>query len=223
MPATTSTARRHRSPAGATLAAPRLPQVQRQRRIGLAALAVVLVVGFGALAGALVLRSGDRVAVVAVVHAVPAGGQVKAGDLGIVDVAVAGIPTVPATSLTALVGRYAAVPLISGTLLSPVSLTDQPKPGPGEAVVGLQLPVGRLPMDALHSGDVLRLVLVPRDGAAAGASVLVQRATVLQSNRDAVNGGTAVSVLVPDTQATALTVASARGEVAAARVAKGTG
>ena len=50
--------------------------------------------------------------------------------------------------------------------------------------------------------------------------VLVQRAEVLQSSVDAVNGATSVSVLVDESEATALTVAAARGEVAVARVEK---
>lgn len=221
------TARPRRAPGPQAAPAPRLPQVQRQRRLGLAALAVVLVVGFGALAGALVLRSGDRVQVVAVVRPVAGGTQVQRADLGVVDVAVEGIPTVPAAQLPQLVGRYAVVPLISGTLLSPVALTTESRPGPGQAVVGLQLAPGRLPADGLRSGDVLRLVRVPADGQGpAGAPadpVLVARAVVLQSRADAVSGATAVSVLVDEGEATALTVSSARGEVAAARVQKAGG
>ncbi len=218
--------RRGRGSAPAPPAAPRLPQPQRQRRLGLAALAVVLVVGFGALAGALVLRSGDRVSVVSVVRPVAGGVQIQRADLGVVDVAVEGIPTVPAAQLPSLVGRYAVVPLISGTILSPVATTDQARPGPGQAVVGLQLAPGRLPADGVRSGDVLRLVRIAGDAQAleAGADpVVVPRATVIVADADGVSGATAVTVLVDEAQATALTVASARGEVAAARVEKAAG
>ena len=203
---------------------PRLPQVQRRRRLGLAGLAVVLTVGFGALSGALVLRSGDREAVVTVVNPVPAGAQIERGDLGVVDIAVDGLPTVPASRLPSLVGQFAVVPLISGTVLSPVALAEEALPGAGQAVVGLQLGGGQLPSDGLRSGDVLRVVRIPSgngtDAAPDADLVLVQRAVVLQSSVDAVNGATSVSVLVDESEATALTVAAARGEVAVARVEK---
>lgn len=218
--------RRARSKTGQPPAppAPRLPQVQRQRRLGLAGLAVVLTVGFGALSGALVLRSGDRESVVTVVNPVPAGAQVERGDLGLVDIAVDGIPTVPASQLPSLVGQYATVPLISGTVLSPIALSPEAIPGPGQAVVGLQLGGGQLPSDGLRSGDVLRVVRIPSgsgtDVAPDADPVIVDRAVVLQSSIDAVNGATSVSVLVDESEATTLTIAAARGEVAVARVEK---
>jgi len=198
--------------------------VQRQRRLGLVGLAVVLTVGFGALSGALVLRSGDRESVVTVVNPVPAGAQITRGDLGLVDIAVDGITTVPAAQLASLVGQFATVPLISGTLLSPVALSAEALPGAGQAVVGLQLGGGQLPTDGLRSGDVLRIVRIPgvsgTDTTPDADPVLVARATVLSSRVDAVNGGTSVSVLVDEADATALTIAAARGEVAVARVEK---
>lgn len=212
------------APAAPPPPAPRLPQVQRQRRLGMAAFATLLIVGFGALAGALVLRSGDRVSVVTVVQPVPAGAQLERADLGVTDVAVDGIPTVPAAQLASLVGQFATVPLISGTLLSPVAFSQEALPDRGQAVVGLQLAAGQLPSDGLRSGDVVRVVLVadnPSGAALAARSlVLVERARVLQTTSDAVNGGTAVTVLVDEAEATGLTIAAARGQVAVARVAK---
>lgn len=207
---------------------PRLPQVQRQRRLGLAGLAVLLIVGFGALAGALVLRSGDRASVVSVVTPVPAGAQIQRSDLGLVDVAVDdAIPTVPAAQLQSLVGRYATVPLISGTLLSPVALSETSVPGQGQAVVGLTLTAGQLPTDGIRSGDVLRIVRIPatgdatvRDNGSVVDLVLVDRAKVLQSRADSVNGGTSVTVLVGADEATDLAVAAARKQVAVIRVQK---
>lgn len=207
-----------------TAPAPRLPQVQRQRRLGLAALALVLVVGFGALAGALVLRSGDRTSVVTVVSPVAAGAQIERSDLGVTDVAVDGIPTVPASQLSSLVGQFAAVPLISGTLLSPVALTPDALPAVGDAVVGLQLSAGQLPAQGLRVGDVVRIVLLvdqaQQPALTAEQLVLVPRAQVVQTSTDAVNGGTGVSVVVDADQATTLTIAAARGQVAVALVSK---
>lgn len=224
----TVTTRRKRSATAGVAAAPptpRLPQVQRQRRLGLAALATLLIVGFGALAGALVLQSGDRVSVLSVARPVPAGAQVTQADLGITDVAVDGIPTVPAEQLNRLVGQFAAVPLIAGTLLSPVSLSEDSLPAPGEAVVGLQLAPGRLPADGMRSGDIVRVVRVPAANSASSAqakasAVLVERARVVRVAVDAVNGGTSLTVLVRETEASELTIAAARGEVAVARVSK---
>lgn len=205
--------------------APRLPQVQRQRRLGLAALATLLIVGFGALAGAMVLRSGDRVSVVTVVRPVAAGAQVQAADLGVAEVAADGIGTVPAAARSSLIGQYAVVSLISGTLLSPAALTSEGLPRAGDAVVGLQLAPGRLPADGLRPGDALRVVRVAEENGSASTPaavnpVLVSRATVLKVSADSVSGGTSVTVLVAESEANALTVAAARGQVAVARIAK---
>ena len=136
----------------------RLPQPPRRRRPGLAALAVMLVVGCSAVSASLVLASGDTTAVLTVVRAVPAGQALAAADLGTAELSGSGLTAVAAASRDKILGLTAAVDLVPGSLLTDRMVTREPVPGPGQAVVGLSLKPGLLPEAELRAGTSVMLV-----------------------------------------------------------------
>ena len=111
---------------------PAWPVLRRRISKARLLLAVGLVLAC-ALAGVIVAQRVDiRVPVLAAAHAISAGQVVTADDVTTVKVAAeAGVATVPASQLSTVVGRVAAVPLVAGTLLSPAQFAGPVWPGQG--------------------------------------------------------------------------------------------
>jgi hypothetical protein len=215
---------------GRQYAAPeRLPQPPRRRRPGLAALAVMLVVGCSAVSASLVFASGDTTAVLTVVRAVPAGQALAAADLGTAEISGSGLTAVAATSRDKVLGLTAAVDLVPGSLLTDGMLTREPVPGPGQAVVGLSLKPGLLPEAELRAGTAVMLVRLPAPtgtpssaDAERVAGVLVPRARVLSETSDPTTGGRLVSLLVERSIAAEVSRAAAAGTVSLVVIGPGT-
>jgi hypothetical protein len=193
----------------------RLPAVRRRRRPAVLVLAVVLV-GFGALVNAVAVRQGDRVAVLVVARPVPVGQQIAEADLSVVQVAaVPGLATVPAEQRASVVGRYAAVGLRPGSLLTADAVTVQRAPLVGQAVLAVAVKTGLVPARGLDPGD--RVVLVPVSGdqptqpAADSAPV---HATVVEVGQPDSTGAWAVDVAVDERLAAELADAAASGRLA---------
>lgn len=194
----------------------------RQRNNGFVALAVALVVGLAAIGAYLYASAGAKTPVVMVVHRVEAGQVVARSDLTTVPVA-GGIVAVAGSRLDTVVGQRAAVTLLPDMLVQRSMLTaGQPLPA-GQAQVGVAVHSGQLPADGLSPGDVVQVVALPsRDGTGidAAARVLADHALVFTSRPDpAVNGGTLVTVTVPESVSTAVAAASGAGAVALVKVA----
>jgi hypothetical protein len=99
---------------------------------------------------------------VAVYRPVPLGAQITADDVQIVSITkAAGLNPIPGDELNQVIGKYARVELVAGTLLTPQDLTNQAPPGPGQALIGLNLKVGQRPVRELHAGDHVVLVALP--------------------------------------------------------------
>ena len=199
----------------------RLPQPSRRRRPGLAALAVMLVVGSSAVSASLVLNSGETTSVLTVARAVPAGGVLTAADLGTADISGTGLTAVGASSRDEVVGMTAAVDLLPGTLLSDAMVTREPLPAPGQAVVGLSLKPGLLPEAELKAGTNVMLVrLTAPSGAPVSTAaepsldpILVSRARVLSETSDPTTGGRLVSLLLEQSAAAKVSRAAAAATV----------
>ncbi len=199
----------------------RLPLPSRRRRPGLAALAVMLVVGCSAVSASLVLNSGDTTAVLTVVRAVPAGHVLAQADLGTADISGAGLTAVGASSRDDVVGMTAAVDLLPGTLLSDAMVTREPVPASGQAVVGLALKPGLLPEAELKPGTSVMLVRLaspvggPQATAAepSGEAILVPRARVLSETGDPTTGGRLVSLVLDQSVAAEVSRAAAAASV----------
>jgi hypothetical protein len=222
-PPSTLNGRQHAAPE-------RLPQPPRRRRPGLAALAVMLVVGCSAVSASLVFASGDTTAVLTVVRAVPAGQALAAADLGTAEISGSGLTAVAATARDSVLGLTAAVDLVPGSLLIDDMLTREPVPGPGQAVVGLSLKPGLLPEAELRAGTAVMLVRLPApagtpssaDADRVGSEVLIPRARVLSETSDPTTGGRLVSLLVERSIAAEVSRAAAAGTVSLVVIGPGT-
>lgn len=204
------------APAGLSgLVAPPPPplSVRRQRRPVLIGLAVALI-AVGALgAGAFVVSAGQKVAVLALAQPVARGQVIERADLVTANVAVdPALTPVPAEQLAEVVGRRAALDLARGSLLTREGVTDAPRPGAGQSLVGVALQPGQLPSERLLPGDQVRLVVTSAEGARDGAGLVsATEAEVVSVTGPDEAGLTTVDVLT----------SAAEGPTLAARVATG--
>jgi hypothetical protein len=198
----------------------RVPVPPRRRRPATAALGVLIILGSAGVSGALVLRGDDTTAVLTITRAVPAGHVMTSGDLAPAEISGTGVTGVAATSRAEVVGMTAAVGLVPGALLSPGMLTDDPVPGPGQAVVGLALKPGLLPVTELTPGARVMVVRVVAPGgpqppvepsAGPSSDVLVPEASVLSVAPDQTGGGWLVSIVVDEDAAADVAGAGAAG------------
>jgi hypothetical protein len=203
------------------------PVLRRRISMRRVLLAVGLVLAC-ALAGVIVAKRVDtRVPVLAAAHAISAGQTVTAADVTTVRVAAeAGVATVPASQLSTVVGRVAAVPLVAGTLLSPAQLGGPVWPGSGEAVIAVPVKPGRLP-SGLSAGAHVAVLVVPSGapggvtgpGPGQGGQSQVEKATATVVSVEAAadqSGATVVTLVLSATDATR--VAAASGDVALVRL-----
>lgn len=155
----------NRSTTAPTTTAPGGPAARiqpRRRRPGLAALGLLLVV-LGMLGAYVLIQAiGAGHSYLAVARPVTLGSKVSDADLQVVQVnAVPGLRPIPADQRDQVVGRYARVDLVPGTLLTGDQLTDTFAPEPGQQLVGLELKPAQLPGRALRPGDAVLLVVTP--------------------------------------------------------------
>lgn len=138
----------------------RPPQVARERRPALAALALLLIVG-GALGAAyLVLQNGHRVAAIEITQPLGAGERIPPSALREVNIAVSGgIGYVPWSEAGQVSQFYAASAIPPGTLLTGSMVARVNGLASGKSVVGLALKDGQLP-DGLQAGDHVNLYQV---------------------------------------------------------------
>jgi hypothetical protein len=196
-------------PAGAPMPRRSYP---RRRSPALVSLGVVLVV-IGALAGWQFVQSAtsaDR-QVIAVYQDVPQGEQITADDLQVVGIVpVHGLLPIAASRMSSVVGQYAKVTLVPGTLLTDADLSTSNVVGPDDAVIGLELTANQRPQRTLRPGDHVMLVPIPAangGGAADQADVPVMSilpATVVDVGHPDNQNTAVVDVLVPKGDATAV-------------------
>lgn len=179
------------------------PRIVRERSIrrGRLGAAIALMAVFALGAAALYAYVSQSQPYLAVAQDVPMGAEITTNDL--VTVHINPDPALAAISADRagdVVGMYAAVPLVPGTLLIERALTDQQIPAPGEQVVGIALKPGQMPSTPLRPGDRVLLVTTgdepANDGAPAPAPTI--RATVVHVVAGARNGSVTVSVAVPE-------------------------
>ena len=131
----------------------RAPRAARERKPGLAALALLLILG-GALGAAyLVIQNGHRVAAIEITQALGPGQQIPFGALRQVEIAPGGgVNYVPWGEASQVSQFFAATAIPPGTLLSSGMVARTNNIANGKAVVGLALKDGQLP-DGLQVGD----------------------------------------------------------------------
>lgn len=138
------------------------PSARRRNRI-----AAGIALGAAAIGGNLLVYSSlnDTTTVVQAVDNIPAGAQVTVDMLRTVDVDVdPSVPTIGGDELSALIGQYAKVRIVSGQLV--VGLAFQPEPivDPGKAIVAIEVDADLVPTD-VRERSALQLVILDPDGA----------------------------------------------------------
>lgn len=193
----------------------------RQRRPGWTALALTLVVAFGALGAWLYSSAGAKTAVVVVVREVPAGHAIARTDVS--TVAVAGsVTAIAGERLDSVVGQTTTVHLLPNMLLQRSMISAEPGLTAAQAQVGVAVRSGQIPADGLAPGDAVTVVALPAPDAPATStpSVLVERAEVFAVREDpAQAGGTLLTLVVPTERAVSVAAASGAGRAAVIRVA----
>jgi len=201
-------------PVAAPVAAPRL--AQRRRSPKLIALAVAMVAVGALVAAYAVTLVGSSRHYLAVAEPVAVGAEITAADLTIVRLTTdPALRPIPAGDAGRVVGRYAAVNLVPGTLLVAEHLTDEPVPGPGQSLVPVGLREDRQPVGHLTPGTAVRLVAVPSSSSGGGgdpSDLPIFDATVVDvRSPESRTGGTTVvvNVAVADDDAAAVAALAA--------------
>lgn len=199
------------------------PPPRRPRNIAGATLGVLLVLFCATAVAIYTSNAGHRRPVLVVVRSVRAGAAIGAGDIGEARVAAdSSVRALPGSARSRVIGRIAAVDLLSGTLVTTAELATGPEVAAGTSVVGLNVKLGYAPA-GLRPSVRVRLVFTPnatsgapdpaQRGADASGSVLVPEARVFDVTATPDGQGQIVSVVVDDASAPALAAAGARGEV----------
>ncbi|MFT3851490.1 MAG: SAF domain-containing protein [Ilumatobacteraceae bacterium] len=176
-------------------------------RLRIAAGALLAAVAVGVML--LIFATADkRIAVLQLIHDVPAGQQLAADDVRTIEVSAdPTLAIVHAGNLDVVVGRYAKVRMTSGALLTEPMLQSAPLVAPGSAVVAVTIPSGELPV-GLRERSQIQLVFPPTGSAADVPPVPVTgRVVGLPTAPDSVTGKLSLSVEMA--AADAVTVAAA--------------
>jgi SAF domain len=156
-----------------------------------------------------VFASADkRMPVLQVVRDVPAGTQLSAGDLRIIEVSVdSSLAVVPSSQMVAIVGQYAKVRIVAGSLVATPMLQGAPLVAPGAAIVAVSVPSGELPVGLRERSRVL--LVFPQSSAADVAPEPVEgRVVGLPQSTDTVTGRESLSIEVAVGDAAVLAAAA---------------
>lgn len=201
----------------------------RQRRTGLAALAVALIVGGALAAGLLAVRMDSREPVLAAAVDIAPGTLLGPEHVREVSVASEGLRLIPAELASQILnGRtYARVQIRQDSLVDENMLTDSAPVGDGRAIVSVPLTAELTPRQDLRSGDLVKVLQVSR-GDSGGLATELTEALVLDVHAGADNelgagGGGSLSLLVPTGVAAAVVNAAASDAAGIALVARGRG
>ena len=197
-------------------APPPAPPPKLRRRPALVAAAVAAIC-LGALLGAWAwTTTTNTVEVLAARDTIPRGSVIDAEDLERVRInADPALKPLPARSYDEIVGQRAALDVAAGSLLTEESTTPEVLPPEGMSVVGVALSPAQAPGVPLRSGDEVRIVVTPGEGADAPAgSPSFSEAEIVGSRFDGVSGLFIVDLLVPHTDANVLAARVATGNVA---------
>ena len=149
-------------------------------------------------------------------HSIERGAVIAADNLARVRLSAdPALKPISASQLEEVVGQRAAMDIAEGGMLTPESFTSTIVPGDGQSVVGVSLTPAQSPGLALNSGDHVRVVVTPGQGAdiPAGAP-LFNEATVVGVHTDESSGNTVVDLLVDHADAAVLAERVATGNVA---------
>ena len=133
-----------------------------------------LVVAIGVLINLAIYRGiDDKSPVLQLNRDVPAGQQITADDFRTLEIGSDGVfRSVPSSDLHVVVGSYAKVRLIAGTLLAREALQAGPLVAAGASVVAVTVPAGEVPI-GLRERSRVSVVMVASDRTATSVDGLV--------------------------------------------------
>lgn len=167
-------------------------RLRARRSPKLIALGVLLVVLGGLGAAALYTMNADHAAVIVMADDVRRGDVIEQGDLAVIEIPGSlTVPRLPAADLETLVGQRALTDLPSGSFPLQRHVGDDPLPD-GETLVGLRLPLGRLPSSDIPVGTKVRIV-----GLAEGSEDAVEATTTARPSQ-LEDGSFALDIRVAD-------------------------
>jgi hypothetical protein len=193
---------------GRATSADRVPIPTRQRRPGLAALAVVLILGGAALSGYLAITSGNKHSVLALARDVADGNVITAADLTTISVSAPEVNAIPASQFDQVVARHyrAQGKYPRGLILVTGMLRPFEVPGAGFVAVAVLVPEGSFPPQTIKSGNAVKVLYTPKAGGLdqngrplipnlQAGGVLVDKAYVVSSKQTNAGGGVFVLVV----------------------------
>lgn len=143
-----------------------VPRVVGNRRIraGGVALAVMLLALGAALSGIALVSASRTSAYIAIARQVTIGAQLQAADFKTVELAGgAGLAAIPAADIPLLVGQYAKVQLVAGTLAVPAEFGKSAPFDPTDAQIGLAVKAANMASKTLSPGDDIWLIPTGND------------------------------------------------------------
>ncbi len=194
------------------------PRVLRERsvRCGRLGVAIALMSVFALAAVALFGYVSRTQPYLALAKDVSAGAQLTTADLVTVHLNPdPGLSPVPSNRAEVVVGKYASIALLSGTLLSKNALVDKPFPASGEQVVGIALKAGEMPSTTLRPGASVLLVSTEEQSTSdkpAGPAPTI-RGTVVHVIAGSRDGTATVSVAVRDSDGPTVARLAAQGRL----------
>ena len=192
------------------------PPPKRRRRPVLIA-ASVAAICLGALASLWAYQStSDTRSVLAVRQTIERGEVITADDLMTVNISVdPALRPLPADRADSVVGKYAALDMSAGGVVTQDQVTDQALPAEGSSVVGIALTAGMLPADQVRAGDKVRVVVTTgQQGEMPTGEPDSIEAVVVGVTRDETTGNAIVNVQVPTDDGPLLAARAATGKVA---------
>lgn len=181
------------------------PRSRSRIALGVGLLALAVVVNL-----AVYRQLDERQGVLQVVRDVPAGQQIANADLRTVEVSVdASVRTMVTASLPIVVGQYAKVRLVAGSLVVAEALQAGPLVGPGTSLVAITVPPGELPVGLRERSRVSLVMTV--DGTGAPAPIVARsieaRVVGLPAPADSSSGDVALTLEVAATDASSVATA----------------
>lgn len=202
------------------LAFRRLPAVERQRRPGLAALAVLLILGGALATTVLVLRADDRISAIRITEQIGAGQPFRLEAMQEALIADPGTEYALWSRREQVAKTFARVTVLPGSLLTTaMTTTGREALTSGKSRVGLALKPGQFPSD-LHPGYRVQVVHVPRSSPDPRVTrVLAENALVdnVTTSRTGASG-VMVTVVTDSSAAAPIAVYASNGEVAIVEV-----
>lgn len=192
-----------------------MPPPKLRRRPGMILGAAATVAVGAIVTGWAWLATTDTQDVLVARHTIERGSLIEADDIKRIQLSAdPALKALPGSSYGDVIGKKAGLDIAAGALLTEEATTSSPMPPDGMSVVGLALATSHSPAVDLRTGDRVRVVVTPAEGAEAPAGAPeFTEAEVVAARADETSGMFLVDVLVPYADAPVLASRAASGNV----------